>query len=97
MDWNTSWVTRQRPLRMEETKDSQCYLDELRSISAVSRPDIRVHLAKMAARAGEIYCMNDFSKTVEARQPQAALKTRPDLTENDPSMADWSRAAYGGQ
>ena len=69
---------RQRPLPLDEIKVWKCKLGELRQLLTVSRPEIRDHLARVAAcaislRGSDIYRINDPVKPVKEGQQETVL------------------------
>ena len=95
-------VSRRRPLPAEETRQRPRTLGELRWLSAVSRPDTRARVARLASRMKSLegrdaYGRYGLFKTIESRQALTSLKYSSGPCLRTLTLAAWSDTAYSGK
>ena len=94
------WNQRHFPLGPEEVLFRQCKLGDLCWPAAVSRPDIRIRAAVLAANVSslhgyDVYWINDLIRSVKRRQAEVILENSSKLEVNHMRTVGWSDAAFG--
>ena len=72
----TFWAERQRPRIVQEARNRQCKLGNLRRLATLSRPDILARLAQLAARVNMLRVGTFIVKTTPVRLPNLGSPKR---------------------